>query len=298
MGMRPDGIADLSRLGIAPADREKRRNTLNCSELPTLKNWKPDWKPDPADLVKLAQIKWGEVDPDNLDDVLNVQAGQWMEPFILAWGERQLGVRMSGRGEKHHAARRPWMACTLDGRIDDYHGRGTWVVQTKFFSPFYPIASAIEDKRAQVLGEMYCTGAAGTLLLVYNQGNKLEAYEFEADPAPLAELLEACDDFWAAVQDKRLPAVLPPKLGKSATVPPVRVGEWDVSRSPKANEWAALAADFLANRDANAKFVAAHDGLKAIAPKDKFRAHGNGVEVTVSKSGAKTVRAIETKDAA
>src|ERR1700731_2349266 len=73
---------------------------------------------DEADLVRLWREKRGEVEPENLTDVLIVQLGTVTEDLNRRWYERNTGhaVKDVQRWIQHPVHK--WMAATLDGPVD------------------------------------------------------------------------------------------------------------------------------------------------------------------------------------
>jgi hypothetical protein len=283
--VREDGVADLAALRMTPERKAARRKTLNCSELPIL------WRGDPGELNHLARVKWGEADEAELDR-RNVEAGQFIEPLILAWVEEETGLRISRTREVVRARRRPWLSCTFDGYLKGYRG-GRWVVQTKFYHPRYPVQGVIDERAAQCLGEAYCDGADGTLLAVYNQGEKLEMIEIPADPVATAELLRLGDEFWAAVREQRLPFPQPAQCAPPLTRPALRLGEIEM----EGEAWDNLAARWLDARGEAKKNEAAEDALKKLAKElapqgEASRLVGGGVEAEVDARGAVKLRVL------
>lgn len=298
-GLRPDGIADLSNLGLTLDQKEARRKTLNASEMPILAKYMadPDGEEAREAVDKLALEKLGRRDFVETH-YLNASAGQFIEPWILAQAERELGIDISDRGTVCYAPRREWMRCTLDGLTANYKG-GKWVIQTKFLSPFWPAESAFQHYLPQAITESYCADAAGPLLIIYNQGNQLVPYEIEKDPVAMAEYLKVADWFWEAVSKGESPIrtavrIAAPRGASIATLEKkakaaLRAGEADMTSN---NAWATNAADFLAAKAAADKLETAKAALKDLVPEDKKRAFGHGVEITVNAGGAKTVKVL------
>ena len=74
---------------------------------------------DEDKILRLWREKRGEVEPENLDDVLPVQMGVFTEPFNAAWFERTTGKRVISRGDTRVSEEHPWMRCNLDGEVVD-----------------------------------------------------------------------------------------------------------------------------------------------------------------------------------
>lgn len=281
LGFRPDGIADLSALGLSAEAIEARKAFIGGSDATIIA------KGEPQPLCDLADFKRGQRAPDDLSGLLHVQLGSWTEPFILAWAERELDARFTRRGERVHYELWPVMAATLDGFLPDYRGRGSRVVQAKHVNAFSQLDDVAERYRAQVTHEAACAGADGTLLVILCGTQKFEIFDFELDLDYLGELVEAEQRFWAAVQNGVDPA---PRPVKTKAPPPVRAerkGEIDMRGN---NEWGAQAATWLATRDAAQSFAAATDALKKLVPAGAARAYGAGVEAKASKAGAISIK--------
>jgi predicted phage-related endonuclease len=286
LGFRPDGLADLSGLGLDEASILARRNFIGGSDAKIIVSG------DPAAMNNLALQKRGLRGGDDLSRVMYVQLGQWTEPFTLAWAERDLGVRFTRRGERVHAPRQPWMAATLDAYVEDYRGLGPRVVQAKHVNAWSKIDEVVETYRPQVTHEAHCLGAEGTLLCVLIGTSKLEILDVELDLPYLTDLIAAEERFWEAVQAGVNPAAVPMRAsGRAKVTHAVRVGERDMTGS---NAWAVHAATWLATVEPAGKHEKATDELKKLVPADVAKAFGAGVTAKVAKNGA--VRLSKTDD--
>jgi predicted phage-related endonuclease len=74
---------------------------------------------DEEKLLRLWKEKRGEIEPEDLSDVLPVQMGTFTEPFNAAWFERVTGKRVISRGDTRVSEEHPWMRCNLDGEVVD-----------------------------------------------------------------------------------------------------------------------------------------------------------------------------------
>jgi predicted phage-related endonuclease len=71
---------------------------------------------DDAALLDLWKQKRGEVEGDDLSDILPVQMGTWTEPLNRYWFEKQTGIKVEGTGgEFRHA--NGISRCETDGDI-------------------------------------------------------------------------------------------------------------------------------------------------------------------------------------
>lgn len=74
---------------------------------------------DEEKLLRLWKEKRGEIEPENLDDVLPVQMGVWTEQLNVFWFQKQTGKLVISRGDTRVSEEHPWMRCNLDGEVDE-----------------------------------------------------------------------------------------------------------------------------------------------------------------------------------
>ena len=294
LGFRPDGIIDLTRLGLSQASIEARRNFIGGSDATVICGGSDD------DRNRLARSKRGLETGGDLSHLIHVQLGNVTEPFILAWAEKLHGFTVARRGERVFHRRHAWMAATLDGWVEEYvdqHGEvGTRVVQCKHVNAWAKPDEVLTKYHWQLQHEINVTGAQGALLLVLIGTMKFEALDVAPDFEARTTLVEAEKAFWAAVQEGRDPSPRPRLLAKAAPVQKAqRLGETSMERS---NEWADAAARFLEAQPAVDRFEQAKADLKALVPPTTKRASGHGVQATASAAGAITIKPLKEESLA
>lgn len=215
LGFRPDGIADLSRLGLSAQSVEDRRQFIGGSDATIIGNCMLG-SGDPKAVNRLAEVKRGIRPSVDLSDLIYVQLGNFTEPFILAWAERQLSVRITRNRERVYHPRHRFMACTLYGWITEWKG-GTRVVQAKHSNAFAKPAEVAETYRFQIQHELACTGADSALLVMMLGTMRFHCIEIEPDFDLWGRLSEAEHRFWHARMNGYPP--VPPKARRGAARP-------------------------------------------------------------------------------
>jgi len=276
-GFRHDMIADLSLLGLTEEHKEKRRGYIGGSDATIIA------KGDVAEVNKLALVKRGLAEGDNLDDELPVQLGQWTEAFNLAWYEKKWGTRPHSRGRWAKSARYSFMACTLDGWDDELGGP----INAKHVNTFWKRENLLAHYTAQMHHEMLVTGAkVSALSVIFGNGIGKDGYArfvVELDPIYAGELVEAEHAFWEAVKAGRDPLVQPPEP------PPIPKSEMIEIDMAESNSFAEAAACWRDNYAAAEDFKAAADDLKNMMPPNASRIFAHGIEVVRDGRG-RTVR--------
>jgi predicted phage-related endonuclease len=276
LGMRADGVADLSRLGLSAEAIARRRGCIGGSDATIIAGGDDD------EVNALARFKMGGA-PLDLSERIEAMLGLWTEPFNLAWLERSLGQMVSRRGEVVIDPDCPWRACTLDGWIEDTRS----VVQAKHVNGFWKPDALIAFYTAQVHHEMLCTGAREALLSVIFGNHKHLCFRIPFDPLFAGELAEAEAFFWSAVQKGELPRSTP------VTPPPPELDVMIEVDMSGVNSYADAAARYIDNRPAVMIFEEAEADHKAAMPANAKRIYGHGVEVTRDKRGARRVKSKE-----
>lgn len=286
-GLRPDGIADLSAFGLSAEAQEERRSWIGGSDAKIICDG------DPVAVNHLARQKLGAVAPANLSNEVQVMAGQFMEPFILAWAEKELGLPLSRRGERVIHKRHKFLAATLDGWCEGYPGGGR-PVQTKYFSAFMTDEQACEIAQAQCSHEAMVTGAQGTLLAVMFGNGKFRMYDIPRDPDYVEDLMQAEVKFWEAVQEGRMPYPTPVKPMTVKPKPALRKGDRDMTGN---NQFADAADDYVATKEYAKRHEEAKKRLKEMMPADAERAVGYGIQLKTNKSGSVLISEVTEEDA-
>jgi predicted phage-related endonuclease len=232
---------------------------------------------DEANLVRLWREKRGEVEPEDLSDVLIVQLGTVTEDLNRRWYERNTGqaVKAVQRRLQHPVIK--WMAATLDGLVDP----GGAVFEAKFMLPWtFSEEGAAEKHMAQLQHNMWVANARSAALSIITGGGKWVEITINADPLYQHLLLTAEKKFWRCVQDGETPilfGVEPPRPRLEA----VRIVDMSAS-----NSWAKFAASYRRTRPAHQEHEGAKADLKKLVPEDAKEATGHGLRARRSKSGA------------
>jgi predicted phage-related endonuclease len=253
------------------ADSARRRHFIGGSDARII------MADDEPELLRLWREKRGEVEPENLSDVLMVQLGSVTEDLNRQWYERNSGYTVKGvqRHIRHPVIK--WMAATLDGMVEPSGA----VFEAKFMLPWtFSEEAAAAKHMAQLQHNMWVANARAAVLSIITGGGKWVEMTIHADPLYQHLLLTAERKFWRCVQNGETPrlfGVEPPRPRLEA----VRVV--DVSAS---NSWAELSATFRRTRPAYQEHEAAKADLKKLVPEDAREATGHGLRAKRSKSGA------------
>jgi predicted phage-related endonuclease len=280
-GLRPDGIADLSALGLSPEAIEARRGYLGGSDIRTLV------EDDQAKVMQLWRVKTGREQAEDLSDLFHVHLGNVTEGYNLAWLEKRFKIGITRHGERVYHSRYDWAAVTLDGFLEHYH-RGTRVVQCKHVNGFSKIDDVVARYSPQGQYEAGVSGADGAILAVIIGTNEPVWQDLEFDPVYFGQLLDIAGAFMALVKSDTPPYDLP-----RATVAPakaakaIRLGEKDMTGN---NAWADAAGKWLSSQAAAKEFEGAAKTLKELVGKDLARAWGHGIEIVSNKAGSLSIK--------
>jgi predicted phage-related endonuclease len=252
-------------------NKEDRRSFIGGSDARIIMN-----DDEPA-LLRLWREKRGEVEPEDLSDVLMVQLGSVTEDLNRRWYERNSGCAVKGV-QKH--VRHPvikWMAATLDGMVEPSGA----VFEAKFMLPWtFSEEAAAAKHMAQLQHNMWVANARSAVLSIITGGGKWVEMTIHADPLYQHLLLTAERKFWRCVQNGETPrlfGVEPPRPRLEA----VRIVDMSAS-----NSWAELSASFRRTRPAYQEHEGAKAELKKLVPEDAKEATGHGLRAKRSKSGA------------
>jgi predicted phage-related endonuclease len=124
---------------------------------------------DEAALIRLWREKRGEIEPEDLSGNLIVQLGLATEELNRRWYEANTGqvIRDIQKRVRHPAL--PWMAGTLDGRIQGSDA----VFEAKFMLPWsFSEEAAAEKYMPQLQHNMWVAAARTAVLSVITGGGK------------------------------------------------------------------------------------------------------------------------------
>jgi len=151
---------------------------------------------DEAALVRLWREKRGEVALEDLSGNLLVQLGLATEKLNRRWYQANTGrvVTDVQQWARHPAL--PWMAATLDGRVE-----GRDVFESKFMLPWsFSEEAAAEKYMPQLQHNMWVVAARGAVLSVITGGGKWVEIKTHADPLYQHLIVTAERKFWRCVE--------------------------------------------------------------------------------------------------
>jgi predicted phage-related endonuclease len=256
--------------GKASPDRSIRRSFIGGSDARVIVG------DDEAALLRLWREKRGEGEPEDLSGNLAVQLGLATENLNRRWYQAQTGKIISDVQMWRRNPTLPWMAATLDGRID-----GSDVFESKFMLPWqFSEEMAAQKYAPQLQHNMFVVAARNAVLSVITGGGKWVEIKVPADPLYQHLIVTAERKFWRCVENGEPPTLFgvePPKPRIEA----VRIVDMTSS-----NAWAEFAAVFSRTQAAHLEHEQAKGELKSLVPEDAQQAIGHGIRAKRSKSGA------------
>lgn len=264
--------------------------------------------------------KSGRDHPPDLDAVLPVQMGKATEWFHRLWYSRQTGHPLHSTGtyislptnwtitgnintcpwsgwvtrELQHPEFRQ-LVCNLDAWrwVSDSSGPRV-VIDFKHTGEGTQDHYLIDRYAAQVRHNMFVTGTRMGELSVLFGNKRWKVLPIDFDAAWLDQYLEACEAFlWHLNNDAEPEPDTEDSVAPTTAVAGVPTRVLDMNGS---NEWAAEAADWLADGDAARRFDEAKKALKSHLPADARLAFGHGVMAVRSSSGAVSIKPSRIKD--
>lgn len=258
--------------GLNAADLADRRAYINASEAPTICSG------DPQKRHLLWLEKTGQSEPEDLSDVLPVQMGSYTEAFNAAWFQKVTGLQVQCRGQVY---RNDTLRATLDGLVC-YQGNDC-VWEAKHIGAFSKVDEAVQRYMPQVFVQMHLAGARQAILSILHGTQNYEWVHVEWDDAYATQVLAQLADFHACVAFGEPPHDAPALEAPS-------ISEFKPYDFSERNDWAYHAADWIAHKDAAAKFKSAEKCIKEIVPEDASEVTGHSIIVKRSKAGALSIR--------
>lgn len=262
----------LSTLGLSAEQRALRKDALGGSDANVIMGG------DEKRLLRLWREKRGEVEGEDLSDILAVQMGSFTEPLNVAWFEKNTGLTVKSRGI---VARRKWdghpMAATLDGEAGEdgpdavFEAKhcGTRSTDAEIFARYVP----------QLTHNCLCAGRSRAFLSVFKGNGDWVMFEYVVDDDYAERLVAAEAAFWECVRTGTPPCAVEPE----PTPKPVGVVEYDMGLS---NAWASHAADYRETVLAADRHECAKKALKELVPADASKCFGQGIEIRRDKRGS------------
>ena len=219
----------------------------------------------------------GEVEPEDLSDVLMVQLGSVTEDLNRRWYERNSGCTVKGvqRHIRHPVVK--WMGATLDVLVEPSGA----VFEAKFMLPWtFSEEAAAAKHMAQLQHNMWVPNARFAVLSIITGGGKWVEMTIHADPLYQHLLLTAERKFWRCVQNGETPRLF------GVETPRPRLEAVRIVDMSTSNSWAEFAATFRKTRPAYQEHESAKADLKKLVPEDAKEAIGHGLRAKRSESGA------------
>jgi predicted phage-related endonuclease len=234
---------------------------------------------DEERIHRLYQEMRGELDPEDLSDVLQVQLGLWTEEFNRLWYIKHTGRNVTDAGQVVTHPDHHFLGGTLDGRTTTEAGLPA-IFEAKHVNPFkFDQDECIATYQPQLQHYMMVTQLSHAALSVLVGTTRWCCAEISADPFYQAELLTRLRSFWTSVETG-LPLHVPPPV--APPVPPDKLQTVDMTLN---NLWAVRAAswrDTLPHKKTNEE---AERELKDMVKPDVGRAFGHGVQVKRDAAG-------------
>lgn len=270
------GLVSYHPGGLTEAQRAFRKNAIGGSDANIILSGDSDR------ILNLWRLKRGEVEPDNLDNVLPVQMGNATEPFNRFWFTKQTGIELCRVGEESLSFDYPFMSATLDGvtvQSDPAY------YDAKHVNQFAKPAETLVKYTPQLTHNMIALELNHAVLSVFYGTFTWQAHWIDFDPIYAAALIDAETRFWECVQSGEPPVAM---QAVEAPVEAVKVVSFTGN-----NFWADVAADWLANKPHAAKFEKAAEAIKGLVEADVQEASGHGIIVKRSKSNSLSIKAIK-----
>lgn len=260
-------------MALTPEQQARRAGKVTASFIPALM----------AGNEQAMLREWQRIieHPDYVEDDLSanwsVQLGIFAEPFILDWHERKTGP-LTRRGEWVPHPEMPFVGATLDA----YRASDRTVIDAKAPGGWRKLDDVLAYYTGQSIVQRACTKADKAALLVMHGAAEPVEYVLEWPEQYEVSVWERIHWFWDRCESLQAPCAIPAVAG---AMPAMRVVTMEGN-----NEWAANAADWLANRDAAARFADAAKTLKAMLEPDVKQAKGHGVMASRARNGAITIK--------
>ena len=234
---------------------------------------------DEKKILRLWHEYRGEMEPEDLSDVLPVAIGTVTEAVNVEFFERRTGRKVTCQGSERLSLYCSWAACTLDGLTDEE----TTVYEAKTVSAFSNSEEILRRYYPQLTHNMLVCGLRKAVLsVIYGNGHKFEQYDVTLDNAYADELFAAEESFWQCVKSGDRPVEFTPP---AAPVDFKRIVDMTGN-----NEWADAAAEWIENFEASKKFDRARSTIKHLLEPDAAESFGHGVIARRSKAGVVTIR--------
>lgn len=247
---------------------KKRRYSIGGSDMNIIMSG------DAEKITRLWKEKHGDVEAQDLSDVLPVQMGSFTEPFNIYWFQKQTGRPVTHRGGELVHPTIPYLTCTLDGLTDD----GITVFEAKHVSAFSKDVDIVQRYMPQLHHNMNVCGVRYAVLSVFYGTLKWEKYEVPYDQVYGDIVQDAAHRFWESVQTGEAP-----ELVTAEVVPVDLTKRVDMTGN---NEWAYLAAEINQLSSYKRAYDQSVSAIKALVEADAAEAYGHGIILKRDKRGS------------
>lgn len=254
-------------MGLTPEQVRKRRHSIGGSDMNIIMSG------DAEKISRLWKEKHGDVEAQDLSDVLPVQMGSFTEPFNVYWFQKQTGRAVTHKGAELVHPTIPYLTCTLDGLTDD----GNTVFEAKHVSAFSKDEDIVARYMPQLHHNMAVCGVRNAVLSVFYGTLKWERYDVAYDTVYGAIVEDAAQRFWNSIQTNEAPEIVSAKAPVDATRRVDMTGN---------NEWAYLAAEINQLAPYKRSYDQSVAGIKALVDPDVAEAFGHGIVMKRDKRGA------------
>ena len=204
LSQQPSGV-----VVITDKQRAERQKGIFSSDVPRIMS---------GDSVRVALEKMGEVEPENLDDVPEIQLGNLIEPRILDAYEKANGTVLTRSPDTMRHAIHPWLGAHLDalgqGELVEAKSVG-WYNRNQWGEPGTDqvpdrILWQVQEQLAVAqlpLAKVPVCFLSEAALVAFATGNPLpiEVYVIPADRDIEAYIVERCGKVWKHIEERTLP---------------------------------------------------------------------------------------------
>lgn len=158
--------------------------------------------------LKLYAQKCGTMEPDDLDDVEEIEAGRHFEWPIAEFYRKRTGRFVDRGGLLLRSKRWPWMLATLDAWTCDEEIGRYWPLEIKnvgLHKAHEWIAGAPAIYRIQAHQQMLVTGRTRATAAAFIGGQRLAWEDIELDDALARRIVRGGEEFWQRVTERNAP---------------------------------------------------------------------------------------------
>lgn len=261
-------------MSLTPEQKAARKGKLTASMIGML------MRGDETEIYNLWRLVSGDPSYEEPDfsDNWPVQLGVASEAINIEWYRKKIGpVSRCGEVVTHANG---WAACTLDGWDVD----NAIPIQAKHVIQYKKIGDVLDFYAPQHHWEMFVnkTKRIGSTVIIGSLEPVVNFVPYDEEYG--AAIYKRAESFMNCVQTMTPPVKLPELKA------PVRPEDYRTESMLGNNEFAAFAADWLENKEANEKFEASKIGIKSLIAPDVGLAYGYGIKAKRDKRGSITIK--------